>query len=119
MAQYYTDKQTIINLILTEQPELKRHSLRISLYMYFLFCLYIKLTSPVKEKIGIIEQNNFYPKYLFEPNWYYNTYGPKDDSFNFDPEDTSYEWNQTSFDFINLEDIYNLWSQPEVNTQRR
>ena len=23
MAQYYTDKQTIINLILTEQPELK------------------------------------------------------------------------------------------------
>ena len=65
MAQYYTDKQTIINLILTEQPELKRYDLRISLYMYFLFCLYIKLTSPVKEQIGIVEQDNFYPKYLF------------------------------------------------------
>jgi hypothetical protein len=77
MAQYYTDKQTIINLILTEQPELKRCNLRISLYMYFLFCLYIKLTSPIKEQIGIIEQDNFYPKYLFEPNWYYNTYGPR------------------------------------------
>jgi len=166
MAQYYTDKQTIINLILTEQPELKHCNLRISLYMYFLFCLYIKLTSPVKEQIGIIEQDNFYPKYLFEPNWYYNTYGPRDESFDFDPEDTSYEWNQTSFDLeilqflvnsihnnlknhndfqlvdrwleepyvihyhanknndnqkvtINLEDIYDLWSQPEINTQRR
>ena len=27
MVQYYTDKQTIINLILTEQPELKRYDL--------------------------------------------------------------------------------------------
>ena len=145
----------------TEQPELKGYPIRINLYMYFLFCLYIKSTSPVKEQYGVIEQDNFFPRYLFEPNWYYNTYGPRDDSFDFNPEDTSYEWNQSSFDLeiqqflvnsihnslkpvndfqlvdrwleepyvidyhasksdnkqkvsVNLQDVYNLWSQPEM-----
>lgn len=98
MAQYYTDKQTILNLIQIQQPDVKEHKLRINLYMYFLFCVYIDFTNKVTEQYGVIEQDNFYPKYLFESDWYYTTYGPKDDSFNFDTEDTSYDWGTTSFD---------------------
>lgn len=97
MRQYYTDKQNVINMILTQAPDVKGHNLRINLYTYFLFGAYIDFTSKFKEQYGVIEQD-LYPKYLFESDWYYNPYDPKDDSFDFDPKDTSYEWGATSFD---------------------
>lgn len=98
MATYYTDKQSVLNLVLSKHPELADQEIRLNLCLYFLFCIYIHEASQLKEEVGIIEQNDFYPRYLFKPNWIITLYGPQDKSLDYNLEDTSYVWGTTSFD---------------------
>lgn len=98
----YTTKQNVLNLILSEFPERKSQRLHLTLALYFLNCFYINGTSASKylEKPGVVEQD-LYPKFLFSlDNWEINTYCPSEitPEVDFNPEDLSYSWNESSLD---------------------
>lgn len=58
---------------------------RLHLLMYILFTEYLYVFD-VREEEGIIETDNFFPRYLFEPNYIVNNYGVTDPDFkNYEP----------------------------------
>lgn len=84
---FYTTKEPLIGYIryYCEQTDRlhKFDSLYVSSILYLLQVNYVANFN-VKEQIGIIEQDNFYPKYLFDYQFTANLYGVVDKSIELD-----------------------------------